>query len=170
MFLSFFFVVIRGDLGSRTQRENFQKSATRKHFITRQDCRNIVRKLKDFSNHRHTDDAVSIDHIVCELSLENPSPIICYKPQGFEDPHLALPSDTFFLCIMTEFQVQLFEEFCSKIVCLDSTHQTNQYRHKLITLMVVDEFHNGNLYCLICCMIYNELHLLNINVTSQDVQ
>ena len=133
--------VIRGDLANRTK--HFRKCATRKHFITRQDCRNIVRKIKDFSHHRHSDDAVSVDRIVRELNLESPSPVIFYKPQGVEDPNLTLPVDSFFLCIMTDFQAQLFNEFSNKIVCLDSTHRTNQYRHKLITLMVVDEFRNG---------------------------
>lgn len=124
-------------------RNTFHTSASRKHFITRQDCRNIVRKLKDFANHRHADDAISTDRIVRELNLENPSPIVAYKPQGIEVDGLTLPSDAFFLCIMTDFQAQLFTEFSSKIICLDSTHCTNQYRYKLITLMVVDDFHNG---------------------------
>lgn len=114
-----------------------------KHFITRQDCRNIVRKLKNFTNHRHADDAISTDRIVRELKLENPSPILAYKPQGIDVDILTLPSDAFFLCIMTDFQALLFNEFSSKIVCLDSTHCTNQYKYKLITLMVVDDFHNG---------------------------
>ena len=33
--------------------------------------------------------------------------------------------------------------FSEKVVCLDATHSTNQYRHKLITLMVAYEFQNG---------------------------
>ena len=32
-------VDIRGDFGSREKRDQFQETATRKHFITRQDCR-----------------------------------------------------------------------------------------------------------------------------------
>lgn len=75
-------------------RKQFQAFARRKHFITRQDCRNIIRKLKDFSKHRHVDDAVSVDRIVHELNLEQPSPVIFYKPQGVDVPNIALPSDT----------------------------------------------------------------------------
>lgn len=37
----------------------------------------------------------------------------------------------------------MFTEFSGKVVCLDATHSTNQYRHKLVTLMVADEFQNG---------------------------
>ena len=134
---------IRDDLGSCARRNDFMEQATRKHFITRQDCRNIGRKVKDFSKHRHNDDAVSVDRIVRELQQETPSPVLTYKPQGIADHAIGLPDDTFFLALMTEFQARLFQDFSEKVVCLDSTHKTNQYKHKLITLMVADEFHNG---------------------------
>lgn len=135
--------VIRADLGSRANRDDFKKNATRRHFITRQDCRNVSRKLTDFIKHRHTDDAISVDRLVCELNHESPSPIIAYKPQGFSDAKFNLPNDTFFLIIMSEFQTKLFKLFSEKIVCLDSMHRTNQYKHKLTALVVADEFHNG---------------------------
>ena len=79
-----------------------------------------------------------------ELDLENPSPVLFYKPQGQKDPdHFNLAEDTFLLVLMTNFQAGLFEMFSSKIVCLDSTHKTNQYCFKLITVVVSDEYHNG---------------------------
>lgn len=82
--------------------------------------------------------------IVQELSLESPSPVLLYKPQGVEDPELPnVTKDTFLLVIMTEFQAMLFETFGGKITCIDSTHKTNQYRFKLLTIMVPDEYHNG---------------------------
>ena len=40
------FLEIRGDLGSYVNREDFKANATRKHFITQQDCQNIGQKLK----------------------------------------------------------------------------------------------------------------------------
>ena len=58
-----------------------------------------------------------------------------------EFPKLA--KDTFLLVIMTSFQASVFETFCSKITCLDSTHKTNQYRFKLLTVIVADEYRNG---------------------------
>lgn len=106
--------------------------------------RNICRKLNDFSHHRHNEDAVSVQRIVEELKLECPSPVLFYKAQGEKDPDKPkLADDNFLLVIMTSFQAGLFEMFCSKIVCLDSTHKTNQYRFKLITAVVPDEYHNG---------------------------
>ena len=58
----------------------FDQMATRRHFITRQDCRNACRKIRDFTNHRHDNDAVSVDQIVKELELEDPSLVVGYKP------------------------------------------------------------------------------------------
>ncbi len=84
-----------------------------------------------------------MDRIVRELQQEIFSPVLSYKPQGIADHAIGLPDDTFFLALMSEFQARLFHEFSANVVCLDSTHKTNQYRHKLITLMVADEFHNG---------------------------
>lgn len=61
-----------------------------------------------------------------------------------------LLEDTFLLVIMTGFQASLFETFGGRIVCLDSTHKTNQYRFKLLTVLVPDEYRNGisELHCL----------------------
>lgn len=108
--------------------------------------RNACRKLQNFTNHRHTEDAISVDRLVKELLLESPSPILFYKPQdtvNAEFPHLTL--DTFLLVLMTGFQASIFEEFSSKVVCIDSTHKTNEYRFKLLTIVVPDEYCNGML-------------------------
>ena len=37
----------------------------------------------------------------------------------------------------------MFEQKASKIVCIDSTHRTNQYAFSLITILVPDEFNKG---------------------------
>jgi len=105
--------------------------------------RNICHKLNDFSHHCHNEDAISVQRIIEELRLENPSPVLFYKAQGQRDPeHPNLAEDTFLLILITSFQAEMFS---SKIVCLDSTHKTNQYRFKLITGAVPDEYHNGML-------------------------
>ena len=133
-------VDIREELGNRQRRESFDEEATRKHFITRQDCRNICRKVKCFKNHRHENDAISVDRIVTELRLEDPSPAIAYKAMGVKGEYLR--EDNFMLVVMTEFQATLFKKF-SDVVCVDSTHNTNQYGYKLATFLVVDEYKNG---------------------------
>lgn len=131
---------IRGEIGKRHIRLEYHDHVTRKHFLTRQDCRNAARKL---SSHRHANDAVSVDRLVTELKRESPSPVLLYKPQGSE--LYSINDDTFVLVIMTQFQVDLFTNFSEKLVCLDSTHGTNEYQFKLVTLLVVDEFRKGKL-------------------------
>lgn len=106
--------------------------------------RNACRKLRNSTYHRHTDDAISVDRLVKELLLENPSPILFYKPQGVVNADFPkLARSTFLMVIMTEFQASLFEEFSDRVVCIDSTHKTNEYRFKLLTVIVPDEYCNG---------------------------
>ena len=90
------------------------------------------------------EDAISVDRIVNELKEESETPVLLYKTQGTIDPdYPMLAKDTFLIVIMTSFQAALFEGFCGRITCLDSTHKTNQYRFKLLTIVVPDEYHNG---------------------------
>ena len=108
----------------------FDQMATRRHFITRQDCRNACRKIRDFTNHRLDNDA---DRIVKELELKDPSPVIGYKPRGIKDERYPLlTEETFLLILMTEFQATLFKK-SSMFAYVDSTHKTNEYGYKLIS-------------------------------------
>ena len=136
---------IRSGVAGRTTRISYSETTKRKHFVTRQDVRNITRPIKDFSRHRHAEDAISVDRIVTELMKEeDPSPILAYKQQGFKNSsYPSLPDESFLLIIMTEFQAKLFCEYASKILCIDATYRTNEYKFKLITLLVVDEYRKG---------------------------
>lgn len=69
-----------------------------------------------------------------------------WKPPGIEDANTDLPQDSFFLCIVTELQVELLKVFSKNIVFLDVIRCINQYKYKLITLVDADEFHNGKMY------------------------
>ena len=135
---------IRAELGGRTRRDQYKGKVSRRHFITRQDLRNITRRIQDFVRHRHSEDATSVDRIARELSQEDPSPVLFYKPQNSKNiEYPCLLEESFLFILMTEFQAQLFEEFGNKLVCIDSTHKTNEYKFKLITLLIVDEYHKG---------------------------
>ena len=91
-----------------------------------------------------------------ELKQETPSPILYYKQQGVDNPNPpVLATDTFLLVIMTSFQKSLFEAFSSQIVCHDSTHKTNQYLFKLLTLLVPEEYRNGKTVLTLLKAIYN---------------
>ena len=135
---------IRSEIGGREARHQYEEQVNRKHLVTRQDLRNITRAVRSYRHHRHSEDAISVDRIVAELSQESSSPVLVYKSQGSKHPDYSnLQDSTFLLVLMTAYQSQLFAEFGHKVVCLDSTHKTNEYRFKLITLLVVDEFHKG---------------------------
>ena len=142
---------------NRENRENFLTEATRASFITRQDARNIARTLDSVVKHRHNNDAVSVDRLVKELENEKDSPIIAYKPQGrVEEKYSGLREESFLLVIMTKFQASMFQKHSHKIVCVDSTHKTNPYGFKLVTVVVPDEFKNGKkLFDLMKWSLYN---------------
>ena len=94
---------------------------------------------------RHEDDATSVTLMVAELQHEPFDPVLIFKPQGsLDDSHPMLHKDSFVLVIQTEFQMELYRKYASTILCVDSTHGTNQYRFKLITIIVPDEYGKGN--------------------------
>lgn len=133
-------------MGHRAKRQDFDRTVSRKHFMTTQDIHNIRRSLLDRQIKRHENDATSVDIIVQELKEEQYNPVLIYKPQGTRlQEYPNLPEKSFVLVIQTEFQQLLYRSHCSKILCIDATHKTNAYRFKLITCMVQDEFSQGNL-------------------------
>ena len=132
---------IRGNLPDRSNRANFLYEATRASFITRQNARNIVRTLDNALKHRHENDPLSVERLVQELQKEKNKVVIAYKPQGNKSD--AFPHLSFLLVIMTDFQATMFQKHSSRIVCVDSTHKTNLYGFKLVTVVVPDEFKNG---------------------------
>ena len=116
----------------------------RKHLITKQDCYNKRKKLGRNTS-RHAEDAVSVDLLVNELQKEKYNPILLYKPQGIVDPNMPVPQDRFVLALQTEFQQNMYQQYASSVICIDSTHKTNVYDFKLVTLMVVDQYGEGKL-------------------------
>jgi len=135
---------VREAVGDRTNRDYFDSCVTRIHFLTKTDIRNIQAKVKDFSIKRHQNDAASVHLIVEELRNEPFNPILVYKPQGTAEPQYPmLQVETFLLAIQTKFQKDLYEAHASTILCIDSTHGTNQYRFKLITCIVPDDHGKG---------------------------
>ena len=139
------FTDIRHDVGHRSKRDLFDQSASRKHFITKQDISNVRVNIKDNAIIRHKSDPLSVSLLVAELQQEAYDPILLFKPQGEKSiAHPNLPTEAFMLVIQTQFQQQLFEKYSHKILCIDATHGTNAYRFQLITCIVPDEFGKGN--------------------------
>ena len=125
-------------------------------FFDKKDINNIQTKVKDFGIKRHENDAVSVSVIVEELRGEPFNPVLIYKPQGTKDPQYPmLPDDTFILALQTKFQKELYEAHASTILCIDSTHGTNQYRFKLITCIVPDDYSKDMYVCIVHYYMYS---------------
>eukprot|EP00794_Sanderia_malayensis_P020831 gene20831-22875_t len=128
---------------------NSDKKISKKHAVTKRNLREIARKLK-VNRRMHPDDATSVFHIVKKISSEQFDPVLLYKPQGEDvvvgpdDMHgTPRETQTFLFAMQTKEQLAMFEKHASKIVCLDSTHCTNKYDFKLVTLVVPDELNKG---------------------------
>lgn len=44
---------------------------------------------------------------------------------------------------MTEAQSEILNKFGRSVICMDATHGTNPYDFKLVTVLVIDEYHCG---------------------------
>lgn len=72
---------------------------------------------------------------------EDENPIIYYNDE----------ISNFFLVISTTFQREILLKFGLNIICIDSTHGTNEYGFHLTTIVVIDEFGNG----VPCCFCFS---------------
>ena len=135
---------VREDVGDRQNREDFDQCVSRRHFLSKSDIHNIRVKVDNCIIKPHEDDVASVSLNVSELREESFDPILFFKPQGSKSPeHHFLPEESFILTIQTKFQLELYEQYASTILCIDSTHGTNQYRFKLITIVVPDNLGKG---------------------------
>lgn len=77
--------------------------------------------MHSYSHHRHSEDAISVNRMVAELSEENPSPVIVYKYQGSKHPEYPTFQDETLSTDVLPVSTQEFGFF------MDSTHKTNEY-------------------------------------------
>ena len=83
---------------------------------------------------------------VNELQKEQFNPVLLYKRQHERNPDYMLPVESFVFAMQTEFQMDCYQQHATKVLCVDATHGTNAYSFKLITVMVADEFGQGEVY------------------------
>ncbi|GFQ95769.1 c2H2-type domain-containing protein [Trichonephila clavata] len=128
---------IRNDMLSR-------EHISRIHLTTRQDIKNIKRSF-GLTNQRHADDATSVRLMLEEMAeLGADNPILGCKFQGcLSSEYEGLNNEDFFLAIQHPLQKETLKKFGKEIVCVDSTHGTDSYNFKLITVLVVDDFGEG---------------------------
>ena len=132
---------IRQNVGNLQSREN--EEIKYYQFVNRKNIMDMKRKITDNIFKKHEDDATSTMLWVQYLQALTNSPVLLYKKQHQVIPSLPLASEDFILILMTYEQANVYEKFSERIVCVDSTHKTNIYDFKLISLLVIDEFHKG---------------------------
>ncbi|XP_065831991.1 uncharacterized protein [Oscarella lobularis] len=121
------------------------KSFARVNLATKKDLWNITKSYGLDPAIRHGDDGTSLAALLSELSRESYSPVLLQKFQNEVNAELPLLSEEdFILVLQTKMQLELMKSFSTDgVVCMDSTHGTNEYGFPLITLLVVDDFGQG---------------------------
>ena len=139
---------LREGHGARENREqSFHPKKT--HFLPKRTIKEMAKTLESITQHRHSDDAKSVFLMVQALMKEEYSGVLMYKPENgvavVGPKNLPQDSQLFVLGHMTKEQEERLKANAFKIVCVDSTHELNQYKFKLVmvTLLVPDEFHRG---------------------------
>ena len=61
---------VRENVGNRVNRQDFDQSVSRKHFLSTQDIRNVKRSVLERQIKRHENDATSVDIFVQELQFQ----------------------------------------------------------------------------------------------------
>lgn len=115
---------------------------TKKRILERGRRKRMARRM-------HKDDAKAVYLLVNQL-LEKEDSVLIYKPCGMPLVHgpegiNSLPNseDLFMFAFQTERQLDLMKRHCSKVIVVDETHGTNQYKFQLLTVMVLDENRRG---------------------------
>lgn len=116
---------------------------TKKRVLERGRRRRMARRL-------HKDDAKAVYLLATQLMDKEEESVLVYKPRGSsvvcgpkEINDLPDSEELFMFGFQTKEQLELFKRHCNKVVILDETHGTNQYKFQLLTVMVVDENRRG---------------------------
>ncbi|XP_072400426.1 uncharacterized protein [Diabrotica undecimpunctata] len=92
---------------------------------------------------RHKDDATSVKLFVLEWSKMEANPVLFYKAQDEDCKESKLKKQDFCIILMTDAQIELFNNFGGNIITIDGTHGLNGYDFEMTTIMVIDEFGEG---------------------------
>ena len=134
---------LREGFDSRDQRD--ETFHVKKHLLSKRHIKNIERSLR-INCHLHSDDATSTYHIVQQLRKEKYDSILFYKPQNQKivvNPSHTPDDDLFLFGFMTQEQEEKLKKGANKIICVDATHETIQFKLKSITVLVPDENNHG---------------------------
>ena len=104
----------------------------------------------NYGRQLHPDDSTSTYLLVKKLQEEDFNIVLVYKPQGDQVvigpkiyDELDVRKNLFAIGLQTKQHLDMFIKHGKKIVCIESTHETNRYEFPLVTLVAADEFNKG---------------------------
>ena len=140
---------LREGIGNRNSCETSSEVISKRHLLKKSNVSDIHRHM-NYGRRLHPDDSTSTYLLVKKLQEEDFNAVLLYKPQGDKvviGPkiynELDVGENLFAIGLQTKQQLDMFIKHSNKIVCIDSTHETNQYEFPLVTLVVADEFNKG---------------------------
>ncbi|GFY61995.1 c2H2-type domain-containing protein [Trichonephila inaurata madagascariensis] len=128
-------------------RNDRDKCLIKESFLSNKSLSYYVNSLKSLSQ-PHKNDAVSVNVIINKQQKETYNCVLLYKPQGQNTVYgptssKMLPNNSLAIGLQTAEQKEIVIKNSSKILCIDFTHQTNEYGFYLLNLIVPDEFGIG---------------------------
>ena len=127
-------------------REKIGENFTRLHLLEKSDIQNIEKEFGIKSVQRHPHDQISVLSLIRELGETEgeDTPILYFKQQGKLDPqHPQFTREDFMVVIQTKAQRERAKRYGNDGLCCDATHGTTLYDFPLTTLLVIDEFGEG---------------------------
>ena len=126
-----------------------RRSFRKKHLLKKSNVSDIHRHM-NYGRRLHPDDSTSTYLLVKKLQEEDFNIVLLYKPQGDKVvigpkiyDELDVGKNLFAIGLETKQQLDMFIKHSNKIICIDSTHEKNEYEFPLVTLVVADEFNKG---------------------------
>ena len=126
-----------------------------------------MKRKVNYKRRLHPGDSTSTFLMVKKLQQEDFNIILVYKPQGEKTligpkmyDNIDLKNNIFAFGLQTKEQLKMFEKQAHKIVCIDATHKRNNYKFRLVNLVVPDEFNKGYPVAYLICYREDELVLI----------
>lgn len=115
----------------------------RTHLLKKKDLYNIEQSFKLSKSAVHqSNDAISIGTWVNKMKTSG-SVLFHKQQQTLCEEYPQLQSYDFCLIIMTNGQKELLLKFSEDCICIDGTHELNQFGFELHTLLVLDDMREG---------------------------
>ena len=130
---------LREGIGNRNSRETSSVIISKKHLLKKSNVSDIHRHM-NYGRRLHPDDSTSTYLLVKNLQEEDFNIVLLYKTQGDKVvigpkiyDELDFGKNLLAMGLQTKHQLDMFIKYRKKIVCIDSTHETNEYEFPLVT-------------------------------------